>query len=109
MNSRPSCGLAEVEHADRVRVLQPRARLRLVVEALHPRRILRHLRVEHLQRDDAIDRDLARLVDDAHAALADALLDLVAAVDDLADERILRFRRHLPRRAVHLTCGLALT
>ena len=82
-------GLAEVEHADGVRVLEPRARLRLVVEALDPLRIRRHLRVEHLDCDDAIDRDLARLVDDAHAALADTSLDLVPAVDDLADEGIL--------------------
>src|SRR3712207_6208431 len=70
-------------------MLQTRARLRFVVEALHPRLIAGHLLVEHLQRDDAIDRHLARLVDDAHAAFTDALLDLVAAVDDFSDERVL--------------------
>ena len=81
--------LAEVEHADRVRMLQARARLRLVVEALDPRLIASHLLVQHLQRDDAVDRHLARLVDDAHAAFADACLDLVATVDDFADEGVL--------------------
>src|SRR5262249_26224056 len=82
-------GLAEVEHPDRVGVLQPRARARLVGESLDPRRVASDLRVQHLERDHAIDSGLACLVDDAHAALADASLDLVAAVDDLPDEGIL--------------------
>ena len=69
-------------------MLQLRAGLGLVVEALDPRRVRRHLLVQHLQRDDAVDGDLLALVDDAHAAFADALEHLVAAVDDLADEGI---------------------
>jgi len=81
--------LTEVEHADRVRVLEPRACARLVGEALHPLLIRRHLRVQHLDGDDAIDRDLLRLVDDAHPAFADAGQDLVTAVEYLADERVL--------------------
>jgi hypothetical protein len=50
-----------------------------------PGRVRRHLRVQHLDGDDAIDRDLAGLVDHAHATLADARQDLVATVEGLAD------------------------
>src|SRR6185436_17211208 len=80
--------LAEVEHPDRVRMLQPRAGSRLVVEPLDPGLVGRDLRVQDLDRDDAVDRGLARLVHHAHPTLADPRLDLIAPVDHLADERI---------------------
>ena len=81
-------GLAEVDQADRVRMIEPRAARASLWKRLHPRRIGRHVRAEHLDGDDAIDRELLGLVDDAGAAFADALQDLEAVGEDLADERI---------------------
>ena len=50
-----------------------RGRLRLLHEALHHLGVLGHLAAQHLERDRLVERGVHRLVDDAHAALADAL------------------------------------
>ena len=60
---------------DDVRMIQRRERLRLVREALRKLRIVHPLRREQLQRDEAVERFLPRLVDDPHAAAAEAFED----------------------------------
>ena len=44
-------------------------------------------------RDDAIDEDVARAIDDAHAPFADARLEAVTPGDDAAEHRIRRLGR----------------
>ena len=73
---------ADIEDRDDRRMRHLRGGLRLALEPLEERRphapalLLR--RHDRLHRDDAIEQRIARLVDDAHRALADGLDDLVA-------------------------------
>jgi hypothetical protein len=60
-----------------VRVLQARHRLRLAVEAAPQLRAGCQMAVDGLQRHQAIEPVLARLVDDAHPPLAQHAQDLV--------------------------------
>src|SRR5262249_54286255 len=76
-------GLAEIEETHRVRVLELRAGLGLVDEAANPLGILGDLGVQNLDGDNAVDGNLAGLVDHAHSALADAINDLVRIGKDL--------------------------
>ena len=88
---------ADVEDRDDRRMRHLRGGLRLALEPLEERRahapalLLR--RHDRLHRDDAIEQRIARLVDDAHRALADGLDDLVAT-DRLA--ALLARRRPAP-------------
>ena len=74
-------GLADVVDGDDVRMVQPPGRARLLVEA---RFVLGHLvlgqgEVDGLDRHDAVEHRVARLVDDAHGALPELRQKLVAA------------------------------
>ena len=81
-------GLAEVEDADHVGVVEPARRARLDEEPRGDPRRVEQVRVHELDGDVAVERALVGLVDDAHAAGADALDDLEAALDDAAHERV---------------------
>ena len=85
-------GPPEVEHLDRVRVVEPARRLRFTLEAADQRRVLEQRRLEHLEADVLAEREVARPVDLAHPALADERLDAKAAGDLGAEERVLRAR-----------------
>jgi hypothetical protein len=62
-----------------MRVLQRRDRLRLAIEALLRRRVVRPLGRQHFDRDDAIEARVAGFVDLAHAARAEGAENLVGA------------------------------
>ena len=78
-------GLAVLVHANGRRVAQLRGDLELAPEAGHELGVLQALAPHQLDRDLAIDLRVVGLVDHTHAALADDLLDPVAAPDRLAD------------------------
>ncbi len=92
----PAVGVvaAEVEDADAVGMVEPAGGLGLALEAAHQRGVFEERRLEHLEADHAVERQVPGAVHLAHSALADQLFDLEAARDHLADERIaLRARR----------------
>ena len=62
--------------------------LGLTLEPVDTGGIGSHLRREDLEGDEAIERRLARLVDGAHAPLADEAHHLVPLAQHLADERV---------------------
>ena len=64
-----------LEDGDDVRVVQLPEHAGLAGETLGERGIARQLGREDFQRDDAIQRGLARFIDKAHAALADERFD----------------------------------
>src|SRR5512137_2522580 len=68
---------SEVEDLDDVRMAQAARELGLAKEA--PQRLgIRHPFLgQHLDRDLAVERQLGRLVDDAHTTLADHALDAI--------------------------------
>ena len=84
-----------VHDARDVLALDARGGLRLANEALDDVVALHGVGQEHLQRDHLVERDVARREHDAHAALADHLLDAV-----LASDHVPRFRAR--RRAAPL-------
>src|SRR5262249_28343701 len=67
---RPARVLADFVNLHDVRVLQPGERLSLFAEALDFIRVGEDAGLDHFQSDDAVQGQLARLVDDAHAAAA---------------------------------------
>src|SRR5262249_14353157 len=69
---------ADLVNLDDRRVLEPGRRLRLGAEAGQLVRIRVRAAQNHLERHDAIQPHLPRLVDDAHASLAEHLEKLVA-------------------------------
>src|SRR5262249_34848643 len=81
--------LAEVVELDHVRMVEPRENHGLAPEALGEGRILARVEREHLEGDEALDPRLARLVDGAHAALAEERedLELREAARDLGERR----------------------
>ena len=68
-------GLAEVVHGDDVGVVQPGQRLGFALEALGEAGFGDLLRRQDLQGDDPVELGLAGLVNDAHAAAAEAFED----------------------------------
>jgi len=70
--------LADLVDLNDVGVLQAGDGLGLGAEAGQVRRAGMAARQDHLQRDDAIQLEVPRLVDDTHAALAELAQDLVA-------------------------------
>src|SRR5262245_47125566 len=62
--------LADLENRHDVRVMQLRRRLRLAAEALQGTSVAREPDRQQLEGDAASQRQLLRLVDDAHAATA---------------------------------------
>ena len=71
---------------------------RLAQEELRRRRVVAQVVGQALQRDDAAEAPVARLEDDAHAAAADLLEDLVALGGDVGRSR--RGRLQLSKAAV---------
>ena len=62
-----------------VRVVELRRGLRLALEALDERGILRQLAADHLERHDAVERHLVRLVDGRHPASTQLAQNLIVA------------------------------
>ena len=85
-------GVAEVGDVDDVLVADRRRELRLLLEARDDRFALRVLLEQHLDRDALADQRVRRLVDRAHAALADLARDEVAARQRRCRCRSLRHR-----------------
>ena len=69
--------LAGVVNGDDIRVLERRRQPRLAQEALPERSIRSEVRGKQLQCDVAVEREIARAVDDPHPAAADDRLDPV--------------------------------
>ncbi len=82
-----TAGLVGVEGGDDVRVLQLRRRPHLLLEALHAGRVVDQGWIDDLERDQALHPPVFRLVDGAHAALAEQGQHAVARV-------VGQFRRH---------------
>ena len=80
--------LALIEDLDHVRVGDGLRAPRLAPEPLADVRVGRERRVHHLDGAGPVDELVARPVDGRHAALAEHVLDDVAAGDRLADERV---------------------
>ncbi|HVK30760.1 MAG TPA: hypothetical protein VM575_20665 [Nocardioides sp.] len=76
---------AEIQNLEDVIIADAAGRLRFPLEALHHLGVAGEGRVQHLDRDAAIDADVLALVDGTHAALADQPVDPILAFDDLAD------------------------
>jgi hypothetical protein len=70
---------ADLVDRDDVGMIEVGCDLRLGPEALHLHRRRELSRQDHLHRDDSIETDLARPVDDAHPAARDLLLQFVIA------------------------------
>ena len=90
---------AEVGDVDDVGVADARRRLGLLDEPADRRGVAHRLALEDLDRERALDHRVARGEHHAHAALADLLLDVVAAVEGLADQLVVLV---LARRRVEL-------
>jgi hypothetical protein len=75
--------VAAIDHGHDARVRELGDRARLAAEALDVVVVVRVLIVQDLQRDDALERAVARSVDARHPAGADHLLELVAIRDHL--------------------------
>jgi hypothetical protein len=71
--------LPRVVDRDDVRMLERGGEARLAQEPLAERYVLRQLRREQLQRDVAIEGEVARAVDDAHSAAAKNFVEPVAS------------------------------
>ncbi len=95
--------LAEVDDADRVRVVQPARRARLGDEARGGVLLADQVRVDDLHRDGAPEVRLLGAVDAAHSADADELEDQVAARQRAPDERIIGARRRPCRSGIRTT------
>jgi hypothetical protein len=78
--------LAEVEHADRVRVREARDDPRLGEEALHRALLAREVAAQDLERERLPHPDVLRLVDGAHPALADQREEAISVGDHPARE-----------------------
>src|SRR5207253_971892 len=76
----------EVEEPDHVAMVDGCNRFRFALEALAEVGIGEQLRLENLDGDAATDGEVLRGEDLAHGTDAEALDELVAAGDDLADE-----------------------
>jgi hypothetical protein len=79
----PAGVLAPIDDRDDVRVAQLGDRSGLAPEPLDVLLVCREMRVENLDRDDAVEQTVMRLEDAGHAALADQLEDLEPTGDDL--------------------------
>ena len=73
--------LPRLVDGDHVRVIDRGGEHRLALEALAELAVAREVLGDQLQRDGALERDLSRAIDDAHATLAGDAVDLVARED----------------------------
>ena len=97
--------LADVEHLEDVVVAYFAGGLRLPLEPTHHVGVARHRRVQHLDRDPAVEAQVLPREDRAHPTLADEGDDPVLAVDDLSD-----FDAHSgPGQSLNLAYGRALS
>src|SRR4029079_9245071 len=71
-------GLAAVDDGDDVRVRELRRRARLAPEPFDVVLVPRVMLVQHLDRDPALEKPVARAVDARHATGTDELLELAA-------------------------------
>ena len=71
--------IADLVDGQDVRMIERRGGPRLVQEAAEPLGIAAQLRPQHLERDRPAERRIGGLVDLAHAAAAEQVLDLIAA------------------------------
>ena len=83
-DERLALGLVDVVHRADVRVVERRGRARFALEALERTGLARQFVGQELQGDRAIEPHVLGLVDDAHAATAEAFRDLVMG-DPLTD------------------------
>ena len=90
---------ADAEDRHDVGVVQLRRRLRLALEATLRPGVLPELLGQDLEGDVPAERDLLRLVDDAHAAVADLADDAVVA------QALERRQRTIGRRLLHAPGG----
>ncbi len=79
---------AEIEDARGVRMIEARRGARFDVKTLDELRVIAKRVWQDFQRDDFLELDLLRAVDDAHRALADDRLNRVLGGDDAADELV---------------------
>ncbi|MEZ4431667.1 MAG: hypothetical protein R3F65_04585 [bacterium] len=84
----PVGAAAEVDQLEGVGVAQPRDHARLALEAADLPRVAVGVGPEELDRDVALDGELPRPVDGAHAARADAFDDAIAAVEHGAEQGV---------------------
>ena len=91
---------AEVEDLDRV-VGESTFSVdaRLAREPLQRGVVGRQVRLEQLDRDLAVHREVMRAEHRAHAAFAEQRIEPIAPVEDDADQRLPRSSRHATRRA----------
>ena len=89
-------GLAEVIDGDDVGMVEPGQRLRLAREPLGEARVFLLLASQDLQRHEAVEPRLARLIDHAHAAAAQAFQDF--QLREMAGD-LLHRRRRVPASA----------
>ncbi len=107
----PVVGATEVEHGDRVGMVQLAGSPRFGHEAQRRVLVRQEVRVNDLDRYRAAERGLLGAVHPAHTADADQIEDVVAARKRLAHELVIRWRTHrahrkATRRAV-LVLGVA--
>src|SRR5262249_26368191 len=79
---------AEVEHLDRVRRVDLERRARLAVEPLGRDGIAGQVRLEQLDRDLAVHRELRRAEHRAHAALAEHGVAALASIEGDPDKSL---------------------
>ncbi len=90
-----SAGLAEVVNGDNARMIERRESLRLVRKALRELRIRHPFRCQQLERDEAVEQFLSRLVNHTHAA----------APETFEDFELREMRRQFGRRKRLPLCG----
>jgi len=98
---------AEVADVDHVLVADARRRARLLHEPLDEVGLARELAVQHLERHLLLEQVVGREVHRAHAALAELLLDQVAAGERAPEQRILARRQVRRARAGRRLAGIA--
>ena len=91
-------GLPDVEYLDDAGIADAREQLRLALEALGPVGVLGPPRLDHLDRDWARQPPVVAAIHPAERALADQLVELVAAVEGAAGQiRGVRHQATAPR------------
>src|SRR5687768_495579 len=88
--------VAEVDHLDDVRTVEPRHGARLAGQALCTFTSVALVQSEYFDRDSLVQGQVGRLVDEANAALTEFVFDAVLVVDHAPQERI--GQRHGSRR-----------
>src|SRR5215208_25208 len=93
--------LPRLVDGDHVRMVERRGEARLAEETGAEALVLRQLRRDQLERHGALERQVCRPVDDAHAAATDQRLDPVAGESRARSERCLhRLRRVRAERTI---------